>query len=133
MVENFEEKEVVGMKVDKAVQEWLAENLTNWLDNLYDNMKYWIYKVKEAETVEDIMRYKKGMLVDYVNSMPTRSNDCYFCLLHQMDDCEEAPCEYGVVHGFCNNEDSDYDKIRKLENELRREIEEKYYRGESYP
>jgi len=120
------------MKVNKAIQEWLVENLTDWLDRLYDDMKHWVNKIKEAETVEDIMRYKKDMLVDYVNSMPIRSNDCYFCLLYQGDDCEEVPCEYGVVHGFCNNDGSDYEEIRKLRNKLRREIEEKYYRGESY-
>lgn len=120
------------MKVNKAIQELLVENLTDWLDRLYGGMRYWISKIEEAETVEDIMRYKKDMLVDYVKSMPIRSDGCYFCLLYLGNDCEEVLCEYGVVHGFCNDEGSDYDEIRKLRNKLRQRIEEKYYRGESY-
>ncbi len=105
--------------------------MNDWLDNMVACMKYWIHKMEEAKTTEDIMRYKKGMLVNYVTNMPTGSNECYFCLLYQMDDCEEV-CEYGMVHGFCNNEGSDYGEIRKLERELKRKIEERYYRGESY-
>lgn len=119
------------MKVNKAIQELLVENLTDWLDRLYSDMQYWISKIEGAETVEEIMEYKKNMLVDYLNSMPVRSDGCYFCLLYLGVDCEEVLCEYGVVHGFCN-EGSDYEEIRNLRDKLKREIEEKYYRGESY-
>jgi len=120
------------MKVDEAVQEWLVENLTDWLDSLHDSMKNWINKIREAGTVEDIMRHKKGMILEYLDSMPIGINECYFCLLHNADECEEAPCEYGAIHGFCNNNDSDYEEIRKLREKLRTAVEERYYRGESY-
>jgi len=128
-----EEKHVVAkLEPNKAIQEWLVENLTDWLDSLYDSMRRWVDKINEAETVEDIMMYKKSMLVEYVNSMPIGINECYFCLLYQADDCEEVPCEYGVVHGFCNDEGSDYEEIRKLREKLKQRIEERYYRGESF-
>jgi len=134
--EVVEMKEEKGrMKVDKDVQERLVENLSGWLgwlDILYDNMKSWINKIEKAETVEDVMKFKRDMLLDYLDSMPIGPDECYFCLLHQMD-CEEAPCEYGMVHGFCSNEDSDHREIRKLVGELRQVLEERYYRGESYP
>jgi len=123
------------MRVDKDVQELLVDNLSGWLgwlDRLNDSMRRWIDKINEAESVEDIMRYKKEMLLDYLDSMPIGPDECYFCLLHQTDDCEEV-CEYGMIHGFCNDEDSDHGEIRKLVNELRQRIEETYYRGESYP
>lgn len=121
------------MKVDKAIQERLVKNLTNWLDSLCDSMKHWINKIKEAETVEEIMMYKKAMLVDYVNSMPMRSDECYFCLLYVDVDCGDVPpCEYGVVHGVCSNKDSDYESIRKLRDKLKNEILNRYYRCEKY-
>jgi len=128
------------MRVDKAVQERLVDNLNGWLgwlDRLYDSMRHYIIKIREAETVEEMMHHKKEMLVEYVNSIPIGPDECYFCLLYLGDDCEEdceeVPCEYGVVHGFCGDDGSDYREIRKLVNELRQRIEEKYYKGESYP
>jgi len=120
------------MKVNKATQDLLVENLNGWLDSVNEAMNHWVNKIREAETVEEIMRYKKEMLLEYVNSMPIGISMCYFCLLYQPDDCEEVPCRYGVIHGFCNNEGSDYDEIRKLKNKLRRAIKEKYYKGETY-
>jgi len=123
-------KEVRKMKVDEDVREWLVENLTDWLDNLYDIMKHWIGKMGKAKSVEDIMRYKKAMLVDYMDGMPAGPDQCYFCLLHRMDGCEA--CEYGVIHGFCGDDGSDYGEISRLRDRLRQVLEERYYRDESY-
>lgn len=118
------------MEVDKDVQEQLVENLEDWVKGLHRDVKYYIEKISEAETVEDIMLFKKDMLARYVKSIPLGIDQCYFCLLH-CDDCE-APCEYAAVHGICDTPDSDYREIDKLWNELIRAIEEKYYMGESY-
>jgi len=117
------------MKVNKATQELLVENLTSWLDSLCDGMRHYITKINEAETVEDIMRYKKEMLIDYLDNMPIGICDCYFCLLYQ-DDCKG--CKYGKIHGFCNDDGSDYEEIHRLRNKLRTAVEERYYRGETY-
>lgn len=118
------------MKVDKDVREQLVKNLEDWLDGLHRVMKYQIEKINEAETVEDIMRYKKDMLAHYVKYIPVGIDQCYFCLLHWLDDCE--PCQYGVIHGVCDSAGSDYREIDMLWNKLIRAIEEKYYKGESY-
>jgi len=72
------------------------------------------------------------MILDYVNSMPIGIHECYFCLLYWGDNCEEVPCKYGEVHGFCNDDGSDYEEILRLRNKLRTAVEERYYRGESY-
>lgn len=123
------------MKVDESVREELVENLEDWFECLYREIMKYLRKIKEAESVEDIMFLKRDMLLHYVKSMPVGIEQCYFCLLHWLDDCEPCECgvcEYGVVHGVCDTPDSDYREIYMLWNELMKAIEEKYYRGESY-
>lgn len=119
------------MEVDESVREQLVENLEEWLYGLHRVMKYYIKKISEAESVEDIMFLKKDMLARYVNSMPVGIDQCYFCLAYWWrDDCES--CEYAAVHGVCDTPDSDYKQIDKLWNKLMKAIDEKYYKGESY-
>lgn len=119
------------MEVDNTIQEQLVKNLEDWLYGLHRIMKKYQIKIAEAESIEDIMRYKRDMLLHYVKSMPLGIDQCYFCLLYWLDDdCES--CEYSTVHGVCDDNGSDYREIDMLWNKLMKAIEEKYYRGESY-
>lgn len=120
------------MKVNRVVREMLVENLDDWLNKLYDDIHYWIKKISKAETVEDVMKHKQDLLLDYVNSIPLGWGYCYFCLLYNGYSCEEVLCEYGVVHGFCDSTNSDYATIQSLKRELKKEILNRYYRGEKY-
>ena len=104
----------------KAKQEWINKSIEGYVG-----------KVEEAETVEEMMRSQKRVLVELLERLPLRPEDCYFCVLHvSSEDCEE--CEYGEIHRICNEESSDFGEIRRRYNELIEAIEALYYRGEEY-
>ena len=141
------------MKVDKDVVDALIVGLENALWDLQKDVEFYIKKIREAETVEDIMHLKKQLLVDWLRDMPLGADECYFCELLSMI-CKECP--YAEHHGECCSPDwedeelyaeykyslrevvdkfvdlSDWRLIKGLVEVLTSVIKEKYYYGEEY-
>jgi len=123
------------MKVDETVRESLISALREHVRRFSKKMNDMIDKMHEAKTVEEIMRIKRDMLKEWVREMPTKVEDCYFCVLYDFatDNVEGCgDCPYGKHHGICTERGSDYDRILNLRDELIRAIHELYYSGEEY-
>jgi len=121
------------MKIDKSVKKELIENLEDWLDRFHDAIEFKIEKMKDAKTVEEIMQLKKELLVLCLKKLPLGDSYCYFCILQDYKDiCGCKSCLYAKVHGYCNNVDSDYKKVKMAIGKAIDTIEEKYYFGETY-
>ena len=117
------------MKVDEETRTELIENFEKWLRGVNTDMNYYIEKIKEAETVEEIMKLKKNLLLEYLYNAPLDSTTCYFCIYNN-EFCEF--CSYAKTHGFCGDSDSDYRKIKSAFRKLVELIDKKYYSGEKY-
>ena len=117
------------MKADAMLKEKLVKNLREWLEKVNEKMNYYIEKIKEAETVEEIMKLKKNLLLEYLYNAPLDSTTCYFCIYNN-EFCEF--CSYAKTHGFCGDSDSDYRKIKSAFRKLVELIDKKYYSGEKY-
>ena len=117
------------MKADPYVKNAVVNSLENNKMRIIDAYKYFTSKIKNAETVEEIMAFKTLLLSSLVAKLPLGPFSCYFCIAHD-GDC--LKCEYGRVHGVCDaDDDSDYAKICKARTELLMALES-YYRGETY-
>jgi len=117
------------MKADAMLKEKLVKNLREWLEKVNEKMNYYIDKIEISETVEEIMRCKKYILIDYLQNVPLKASTCYFCL-DDNKECED--CIYGKLHGYCHEPFSDYQLIREKLASLIDIINEKYYKGEIY-
>ena len=119
------------VKVDEEVRKELVENLREWLRWLSRGLEEYMEEIGRAETVEEIMSAKKDLLVFYFNNAPMYSGECYFCILHAGEEyCDE--CEYAKYHGRCDDDGSDWQRIRGKVMELVRLVDENYYKGERY-
>ena len=139
------------MKINKVVAEVVADNILSSATKLYNLTKYYTDKMKEAETVEEIMDYKKKILLKWLSEFPIFSQHCYFCEYHN-NHCES--CEYADYHGVCEEDDLSAEFFNKLINIVRNYqeeetvnswhmieavyrllrivVNEEYYRGEIY-
>ena len=117
------------MKVDEKVKEVLVRNLRGWLEDLNGRLKWAIDAIERAETVEEVMYWKKWLLTTMLHNLPLAAGHCYFCLKHNMK-CDD--CEYARIHGVCANEDSDYKKITVGVERLKKTIDMLYYNDEVY-
>jgi len=123
-----------AMIVNEEIRKELVKNLKEWKEELNCHLELYIKEIERAETVEDIMRYKRSLLYIMVKELLLQATVCYFCLLYGQGteklDCKK--CEYGKLHRICFESDSDYYSILKARNELLRKIEFLYYKGEEY-
>jgi len=117
------------VKVNEATRRKLIKSFKMWLKMLNKVIKSLIKDMEKAKTVEEIMELKKELLIKYVQLMPITSSYCYFCIEHFMN-CDK--CEYAKHHGICDYAESDYFKIYDKAVDLKRTIEELYYKGERY-
>ena len=115
------------MEVDEKVRSWLVEGFERWRDEIVWIIDTRIGDMKDANTVEELTRVKRDLLIELVKRLPLGYFECYFCLAGKK--CYE--CKYAKYHSKCSDENSTYDRIRKARNKLIVELE-KYYQGETY-
>ena len=124
------------MKVDEAIRQQLLRNLERRKQRYVEIFNEYIYKIAQAESVEEIMLYKKELLVFLLKVFPIDASCCYFCLLHRIVDSslECSDCEYARHHGICNVGPylSDWGKIYSHYTSLKNAIDKHYYKGEVY-
>ncbi len=127
------------MKVNKKVMAELVKNFQrnrNTVTMRYDDF---IADMKNAKTVEEVMRLKKLFLCELVMDIPLCSSECYFCIYHD-EKCFN--CLYAKKHGVCGKTQEHtrqkkklptWDKIRNIRNHLEETIDKEYFReGENY-
>jgi len=117
------------MKADEKTKEILVKKLKEWLSEVYEKMDICIKEIEIADTVENVMRYKKKLLLDYLCETPLDASTCYFCI-DEGNFCED--CLYAKYHKPCGEVGSDYYEIKKALRRLITLIDEKYYSGEKY-
>jgi len=117
------------MKVDVKTKDLLIRNLKEWFATLCCEINLCIEEIEKAETVEEVMYYKKKLLLDYLCVTPLSSTTCYFCI-YEENFCEG--CLYARYHKPCGETGSDYYEIKKALRRLINLIDEKYYSGEKY-
>ena len=121
------------MKVNKDVKKRLIANLKCWLQDLNNSVKTILKHMRKAETVEEIMQLKKDLLILCLEKLPLEDDHCYFCVLQDYKDISDCKgCLYAKVHGYCENINSDYKKVKIAVGKAIDTIEEKYYFGETY-
>ena len=122
------------MKIEEEIRNDMIKNIkARWRTTKYFLNNH-IERIKEANTIEDVMRIKKSFLIDYIDGFMIGSDTCYFCLKNERHFPICKDCEYRQFHGRCGSEfeENDYDKIWDAKDDLRRSIEIRYYRGEQY-
>jgi len=65
--------------------------------NLYNKS---IEDLKNASSVDDVMRIKQKLLFRLISALPLYTDTCYFCIYHRIH-CEK--CEYAKIHGKCGS------------------------------
>ena len=119
------------MKVNKKIKQELLENFKGWRKELIGMINEYIKEMKGAETVEELMRIKRNMLIGLVYNLPLRSEHCYFCISNERElgnGC--SACEYGKIHGICWHIGSDYDRINQAQKKLSDTIKLYYYKDD---
>jgi len=116
------------MIINEEIRKELIENVNKNFKNITSLYMNFIYNLENAETVEDIVKFKQSFLVDYLHSIPLKANYCYFCLENPY--C--VACVYAKYHKNCNYGDSDWKKINDMRCDLMTKIDSEYYRGEEY-
>ena len=101
----------------------LIEQVEKTLSTLRD----FIQQMAETDTVEQLMRVKRELLIYYVNGITLSRSTCPFC--RKYTHCD--PCEYRLNHGICEDLSSDYAQIRGAKGNLELHLWN-YYRGERY-
>jgi len=124
-----EDSKMTQKKADEEIKNEIADNLEMELEKFVMEVKWHIKCMREASSVEEIMRIKKFILGLWAAYMPLSSDTCYFCITRQ-DSCTD--CQYAKYHGVCEKEDSAWSKINSLRWKLYSLIANEYYRGETY-
>jgi len=122
------------MRINKRVRKKLLDNFKELKELHISNLKQWEEYIRTTETVEELMRQKKEILVNLINCLPLGFKQCYFCLLHDFEKNFENcyNCLYAKHHGICTHGDSDFAKIVGPLSELKWGILSFYYKGEKY-
>ena len=119
------------MKVNEDIKRRLVENLESWKEMIDDTINMYINEIKNIGTVEELMRIKRDLLIDFVYKIPLSRDYCYFCLADMAYDKSCGECEYARYHGQCSSDQSTYSNIEKAAHKLIAELE-RYYSGEMY-
>jgi hypothetical protein len=120
------------MKVDEKIVDFLVEKLIRRKETVMAVFDKSISLTKAAQSVENIMEEKAFFAFTLVSKLPLTSEFCYFCIQKLKGQINCSECEYGKEHGRCHNQNSDWMKIRESYNQLKKTIEELYYKGETY-
>lgn len=115
------------MKINKKTHKKLLKNLTEWRNELVNQINIDLKLIEDAKDVEQIMSIKSDMLFSILNlhNFCLSSNMCYFCLNH---DRRCGSCKYGKYNGICPDDNSLYDKISNDVRKLKYTIDEFYWR-----
>jgi hypothetical protein len=120
----------------------LVMHLECEIDHLKSTVYYFLKKIKEAKTVDEIMEHKKWILWNWIVSMPLSPGTCYYCQKHHQKHhvdgaytvlhiSSEEPCriscEYAKDHGVCLDIGSDYDAIGEARLNLEHVMKSKYH------
>jgi len=68
------------MKTNEKIKTDLIINLEARLTRLEEWISLYLDEMKQAETVEEIMRIKREMLLAWLTFLPLRAENCYFAL-----------------------------------------------------
>lgn len=106
------------MKINEQVRNRLIKELKEQFGHHERQVYDLIEMLKTVQTVEEIMKIKKVLLLNYIELLPIGTYECYFCLL-QMHERLPSPgkslcesCQYGKHHGLCiDNPNSQYNKM----------------------
>jgi hypothetical protein len=123
------------MKINEDVTNILLRNIDEKIYSgkciIEQSSKY----IHGATTVEEIMQYKKELILAILETLPLGIDNCYFCLNqmkkneHGILNCDK--CEYGKIHGICSEGNSDYKRLVDARDAMRTAINT-YYKGEWY-
>jgi hypothetical protein len=105
------------MKVDERVRDSLYAAFIKKKKCYEDDIDHFLYKLKHASSVEEIMKAKQDLLAELTYNLPLGIGTCYFCEVY-FPKCEQ--CEYGKIHGICaiSNNGSTYNEIINKVHEL---------------
>jgi len=117
------------MRAKKKIKKKLISNLRSPLDRLEMKILVHLDEIKKAKSVEEIMRIKQEMLLAWLECLPLRPENCYFCIEYLKHNC--TGCRYKDFHGKCLEPDSHYAKITEARRQLESEITN-YYLNETY-
>jgi len=92
------------MKVEKEVLDKMVKNLIENKEEISKIYSDYISKIKNANSVEEVMDLKKKLLYELIQNLPMGCKHCYFCIKYYDSPCEE--CEYADYHGTCISNDS---------------------------
>ena len=121
------------MKAEKRIVKELVENIQHMFNTFSDELSYYLKRLEEAETVEEVMMLKQRILEAWVGTLPLNGDACYFCIERRKGlktDC--SSCQYAEHHGLCNDKGSSWHKINSLKWKLYDLIADEYYGGEVY-
>jgi len=117
------------MEANEKIKTDLILNLKSRFSRLEEWILLYLNQMKQAATVEEIMQIKREMLLAWLEYLPLRPENCYFCIEHSKDKC--TGCRYKDFHGKCTEPDSHYAKIIEARRQLESEVKN-YYLDETY-
>lgn len=123
------------MEINKKVLRELTKEVKRRLCIGKESYANYIVALKNAVSVEELMKAKQDFMLDLINNLPIIKEDDYFCLL-DYDNARDLTCfncPYAKKHGNCHTPRSDYDVMCELISELRAQVIHKFYKkGEKY-
>ena len=121
------------MKAKREIVDELVNNIRFKFASFSDQLGYYLKRLGDAETVEEVMMLKQAILKAWVASIPLNGDTCYFCIERRKSltaDC--GACPYAKHHGLCNDRKSSWHRINSLKWRLHDLIDDEYYGGEVY-
>jgi len=122
------------MRIDETIREKLLDYFKGMKKLHISYLETWEKCIRISETVEELMRQKREILINLLNELPIGHTQCYFCLLREYKAAFASCyyCPYAKYHGVCIHRGSDYARISELLKRLKYEISTFYYKGEKY-
>ena len=114
-------------KFDKSIVNHLKENFEIAERTITSYFSEVNFDLAKAESIDDVMKAKRRLLLSILYGIPMDGLYCYFCFATK---CSE--CSYGKAHGACGshqNKNTWWEIMKKLK-EVRILVEEEYWTGE---
>jgi hypothetical protein len=119
------------MKVEKKIINKLVEGLEKNKYKIIEIYNTIITSIVSSKTVEEVMGFKQRLLTNLILNLPLNPEECYFCIEHKGEGtCSK--CIYGKIHGYCGDENSDFDKINEIRQSLSKELDSYFKDEEDY-
>jgi hypothetical protein len=111
------------MKTEKEIINKLVEGLEENKCKTIETYNDIINAIISSKTVEEVMHFKQKLLMDLVFNLPINSKECYFCIKYVNKTGKCTECNYGKIHGICEEKNSDFDKIKEIRLSLYKELD----------